>query len=258
MAKNSLNTPYLVSAITGKIRKGERFREHTRDQRGRWTLATVWIDHADSRILHIQTRRDTDCPKCKGSGVRKSGHEFTQRLSVDFRCIKCDGSGTLENHVEERRYILSERDLEGKGSLFSRKQEGGANPFPSVRPTPEQQKHIDLLVSEDGKARLEACRWLHRNYLQRNGSFHRFLPMLRKARWIESNGKGLTLYQFWAGKDEIPAFAYYRVLVDTKKGVVRQMGFYNGERTRKGAEGVIKDSTDRVVNWFLEGWGEEE
>ena len=100
LARAELARPEVVQAVTLALRQGRSFRERIRDQRNRWCLATVWIDRRNT--LHVVTRRDETCPKCKGTGKRQWSKNVMERLPFDTRCLECDGKGHLENHTVER------------------------------------------------------------------------------------------------------------------------------------------------------------
>jgi hypothetical protein len=257
-----LERPDLTSAATTHVQRGQLFRERTRDQKGRWTLATIWIDKNEPDVLRVRTKRTIDCPDCDGTGIRKDVPlGVRKRMSIDFRCLKCDGKGTLENYVEERRFILAEGDLERRGLL------PGARPrsekiFPDERLSDEEKAQIEKMVSDNPELRLSALEWLDKNYVEEGIFFHRLSPMLRKARWIAPDDeKKVTVYQFWAGKEKFPDRAYYRIYVDKIKGKVIHKGFVSMEGILENRDPTtterIQEKAEGIKNWFTEGWTNE-
>lgn len=255
-----LDTAYIRSGAIGCIAKGKSFRERIKDQKGRWTLTTVWVDNTDANILYVQTQRTATCPVCNGTGIRKT----EVNLSVDFRCLKCKGSGKIEDYLEQRKYILSEEDLVDGGVL-------GGNPFASKQPdigyrnvelSAQEEKYVSMLASSKGEERLEALRWLDTHYVSMNVFFHRIMPMLRKATWIEADEKrGVTLYQFKGDIDNNPDMAYYRIFVKKASGKVIKKMFVKKENLLKnpysdheGKVGDIEEKAKGVKHWLTDGW----
>ncbi|MBN1256213.1 MAG: hypothetical protein JXA52_00755 [Planctomycetes bacterium] len=245
-----LNTPQILSGATGRIQKGEIYRERVRDQRSRWTLATIWMDPDQARLLHIQTKRAEECPDCKGSGKVKG----PLNLDVDFICKRCQGDGVIDNFVQEKKYILSDADL--NPNLLGKLGGNGSPREIKVEPlTPEEEKYIAALPSDDPQTRLDALIWLDRNYLSPDKFFTSFMPMLRKAKWIEkSESKNLTLYQFWAARESKPEMSDYRVYIDNKSGKIKDKGFVNIDgfdpSQEPGSLDKMNDTVDAVKDWF--------
>jgi hypothetical protein len=220
-----LARPEIVEAVSVALREGRTYRERIRDQRNRWCLATVWIDN--NRVLHVQTKRNETCPKCGGSGKRQWDNSTMQNLPFDTRCLKCDGKGYLPNHVKERRYVLSTEDYADPEAARRAMRNTAYRDAP-----PQAREYVRDLASDNPETRLAACRWLDRHYIRVGEPFQKFLPMLRKARWRETNERMKRgVYQFWAGRGEpsLSDVAYYRVYVDTGSGEIIEKGFYPEE-----------------------------
>lgn len=90
---------------------------------------------------------------------------------------------------------------------------------------------VERLASGNPRDRLAACAWLDENYVREGAFFQDIMPMLKKARYFDSNEKKRTMvWQFWAGKDlpEERDRAYYRIYADSKSGKITSKGFYSG------------------------------
>jgi hypothetical protein len=88
---------------------------------------------------------------------------------------------------------------------------------------------VERLVSKNPAERLAACEWLDKNYVRVGGQFTDIDPMLRKARYHESNDKKrIMVWQFWAGRDVPGASrkAFYRIYANSKSGKITEKGFY--------------------------------
>lgn len=249
LAEVEMDVPEVVSAATGHLHRGKVYRERVRDQRGRWTLTTIWMDPEQPRLLQIRLKRDMVCPDCDGTGTRESAID----VGLTFMCRTCDGSGVLENQVIPRRYILSDADLEAGAELPGTY--AATERLKERPPTAAEQRRIDQLISDDPRERLAALRWLEANYLREGHFFHEYMPMLRKARRIETDPDNrITVYQFWAGKEAVPDQAYYRVYVDARSGRVEETGFVNeygeGEAAAEGEENIVSEKVDSVREFF--------
>lgn len=248
LAKNELDTPYIRAAATSAVNRGEPFRERVRDQRARWVLLTIWMDPGERNLLHIKTKRDITCPRCHGSGVRGNTGKIPD-IGVSIRCPECKGSGIVEGHIEEKRYII-ENGSSSRGGLFrSSPRQEATSTLPAPAPeeevvSPMVQQRFDDLLSKEARVRVQALEWLAHNYLRKETFFQRYMPFLRKARWIETDKVSqLTVYQFHAGLDAIPEYAYFRVYVDVKSGTVETFGFYakdDASTNKKPRESIFK------------------
>jgi len=218
-----VNRPEISREALLAIREGRVYRRRVVDQKNRWTLLTIWIERSPQNILHIETMRDETCPACKGTGKRQWSATVMERMPFDTRCLKCDGKGFLPNAVEERKWVLS------AGDYLS---EDAASAAAPVDAPPEAQRMIDRLPSSDPRERLQALEWLDRHYVRLGVSFQTLTPMLKKARWYESDAKKkIMVWQFWAGKgmENEKARTYYRIYADRKSGQVTKKGFYPGD-----------------------------
>jgi hypothetical protein len=266
LAENELNTPTILTASLGHLAKGKLFRERLRDQRGRRTLATIWIDADEPDMLHIRTMREDTCPKCGGTGVR----ETSLNIKVTLMCPRCEGTGVVEDFVQEKKYILSAADLVGGAAALPAQpaRTPGRTADPSVAEralSPTERAYVSRVASSQASERVEALRWLDAHYVAKEAFFSRLMPLLRKATWIETSPDGsVTVYQFRAGREEIPAWAYYRIWVDKKKGTVLKKRFVSLAEARgeadpsaaESAEDTLKETTDSVYRWFTDGWDE--
>ncbi|MHC4870546.1 MAG: DnaJ-like cysteine-rich domain-containing protein [Planctomycetota bacterium] len=255
-----LDTAYIRSGAVGQIRKGKVFRERVKDQKGRWSLTTVWADTSQANMIYIQTMRTATCPDCNGTGTRK----VEVNLSVDFRCRRCKGAGKIEDHIEQRRFIVSAEDLEDGGAFkatpFSRSER--STPIPESRLSHDEEKYVTMLASKDAEERLQALRWLDSHYVSINVFFHRILPMLRKATWIENDEKrNVTLYQFKGAIETHPDKAYYRIFVNRKSGKVIKKMFVKKENLLRNPYSDHSKTTDGIQEkarkarkWVTDGW----
>lgn len=220
-----VNRPEILNEVKLLLGKGEFYRKRTQDQKGKGTLLTVHVD--TSYTLHIVTYRNEDCPSCGGTGSKKLPLEKVSRhVGFNIGCTECRGKGILENQTTEKLFTLSSEDFEdpalGRRII-------GERAFANA-PTGAEE-WVERLVSRDPRARLEACIWLDKNYIREGMFFQDVMPMLKKARFQDTNNKKrLMVWQFWAGKD-LPnerKRAYYRIYADTKTGKITQKGFYSG------------------------------
>lgn len=220
-----VNRPEILNEVKTLLSKGEYYRKETKDQKGKHTYLTVFVDK--DYILHIITYRDDDCPNCKGSGMRRAPFaNITSRVDINFNCLTCKGSGLLKDHNTDKYYILSAEDFEnanqGRQIMAQRaysKAPAGAEAW------------VERLASNNPRDRLEACVWLDANYVRNGMMFQDVMPMLKKARYYDTNEKKKTMvWQFWAGKDmpEERNRAYYRIYADGNSGKITKKGFFPG------------------------------
>lgn len=224
LAECQVNRPEVVNEVRERLKEGQYYRKSTKDQKGRGTTLTVSID--PNYMLRIVTWRNETCPTCKGTGKRGNlpFEKITKNVNVNFKCIECDGDGVLENHTTEKFFILSSEDFADpeigrrimKGRAYSNAPQGA-------------DVWVERLVSKNPRERLEACLWLDQNYVRTGVEFQSIMPMLKKARYHDSNQKRkIMVWQFWAGKD-MPNEnnrAYYRIYANTKTGKITEKGFY--------------------------------
>ncbi|GEM_PF-3571637 len=257
LSECELDTPTIIAAARGRLARGEVFRDRVRDAEGRATLATIWIDPETPDLLRVRTMRTIPCPDCGGTGARQSfltGRTLQTNANVQFRCLRCDGTGVLEDHVEERRFLLAGGDqLAPAVPRHARR--------PAAQLPPGAQAHIQSLASKDPHTRLRALEWLDAHVVKEDMFFGTLRPMLRKAVWIEqSEDAGVILYQFRAGSGEHPSKAAYRVFVDSKSGEVSSKGFVGAQGARRpgrpgeSGPGLVEETTSSVLDWFTEGW----
>ncbi|MFH0910672.1 MAG: PepSY domain-containing protein [Planctomycetota bacterium] len=258
LAQAELDTPYVAAAATGCLNKGRAFREWVKDQKGRSTLATVWIDAEEDNVLHIRMVRTVPCPQCEGTGIRKTGLNLG---GIDLMCPRCRGSGVLEDYKEERRFILSEDDVATPrgGRAFARPAGPWAWEGEETKLSPDEARSIADLPSEDAAVRVAALEWLDEHYVKTGLFFYRLNPMLRKASWIETNDKkGVTVYRFSAGKEALPDKADYRIYVDKKTGKVVAKGFLSADETAQNPvefpEDRVGEKAHSIYQWFTDGW----
>lgn len=226
LARSSLATPEVTRDALGAVRSGRIYRQRVKDQENRSTLATVYVD--PDNALHIVTFRTETCPDCQGTGTRPSPFGAMDKVSVNLRCLRCDGNKKLTNYTDERRYLLSANDFQNPAAAAARLQ------AETTRDAgPETMKWINALASQDPRERLAACIWLDRNFVREGVRFQTLMPMLDKHRYFEkSDEKKMMAWQFWAGRD-LPgedARAYYRVIADTRTGKVVRKGFFPDTR----------------------------
>ena len=222
LARSALATPELVRSVGDALRGGRDFRQRVRDQQNRPTLATVYVDPGNT--LHVVTFRTETCPECRGTGTRPAPFSAINQLSVELRCLKCDGKKKLENFADERKYLLTVRDFRDPEAA---RQRLASQVFADA--PPEAAKWINALASHDPRERLAACVWLDRNYVKVGARFQTLMPMLEKNRKFERHDdKKMMGWQFWAGRD-MPGEekrAYYHVIADARTGKVTSKGFY--------------------------------
>lgn len=220
LSEAQLARPVVVREVTDHLRRGATYRNRIRDQKNRWCLTTVYIDQVNT--LHVVTHRDEPCPTCNGTGKRKFDNETLKKSPFDFRCVKCNGKGFIENHTVERKYALAVMDyVDSKKAGILQEQMTYKNAPAGTR------ERVSDLASKDPRQRLAACVWLDKYYIKKGIHFQKLLPMLKKARWQEADKKKMV-WEFWAGKDitgEAPR-AYYRIYADSHNGKVVAKGFY--------------------------------
>lgn len=223
-----VNRPEILNEVKMALQSGKYYDKRTNDQRSRSARITVWVD--SDYMLHIKTVREDDCPTCNGTGTRANplGEQKKIRIQIGvrLRCLDCDGTGKLPNNTTEKYYVLSSEDFEkveeGR-EIMSRKAFSNA-PMGAAA-------WVEKLSSQNPAERLSACLWLDQHYVQKGTFFQDIMPMLKKARYYDSNEKKkLMVWQFWAGKD-IPnekQRAYYRIYADSKTGKITEKGFFAG------------------------------
>lgn len=225
LAQCQVNRPEIANEVKILLEKGEYYRKRTKDQKGNPTLLTVYVD--PDYMLHVVTNRKEDCAACNGTGKRAAPFENkTAMLSVQFRCLECNGEGKIPNKTVEKYFMLSSEDFdipeEGRKILSQR----------AYAAAPDgAEEWVEKLVSKDPNERLAACVWLDQNYVRTGGNFQDIMPMLKKARYYDSNEKKkIMVWQFWAGRDlaNEGARAFYRIYADTKTGKITKKGFYSG------------------------------
>ncbi len=225
LAECQVNRPEIVAEVKKELDAGGHYRKRTKDQKGKATILTVYVD--TSHMLHIVTNRDDACPKCNGTGIGEAPiGKVTKKIGVNFRCINCKGSGVLKGNTTEKYFILSAED-------FSNPEVGRqimADKAYAKAPT-GAEGWVERLASKNPRERLAACEWLDENYIREGMFFQDVMPMLKKARYYDSNEKKkIMVWQFWAGKDlpDERDRAYYRVYADSRSGKVTDKGFYSG------------------------------
>ncbi len=106
-----LNRPEVLNAVKTALDSGRYYRESTRDQRGRPTIATVSVN--PDYQMRIVTNRDETCEACKGEGSRAIPFgNFTSGISAGLSCPACGGDGKLERQTTEKYFVLSPEDFE--------------------------------------------------------------------------------------------------------------------------------------------------
>lgn len=226
LTESQVNRPEILNEVKAQLEKGGYYRKRTKDQKTRPTILTVYVDK--DYMLHIVTNRSDTCDECKGTGTRTSPFgKLTGKVAVSFRCQKCKGSGVLENNTTEKFYILSAEDFAdpkvGRKVMADR----AYSHAPSGA-----EAWVERLTSKNPRERLQACEWLDENYVREGMFFQDIMPMLKKARFYDSNEKRrLMVWQFWAAKDlpDERDRAYYRIYADTKSGKITRKGFYSGD-----------------------------
>lgn len=214
----------IVRSVTFQLQQGKVYRKRVQDQKNHWTLLSVWLDPERQNTLRIVTKRDETCPTCGGSGNRKWSSGWMGKFPGNTRCLTCQGKGILPNKTTEYRFSLGTEDYKNREAA---RQSIEANAYKNA--PADTARYVTMLGGEDAAKRLAACLWLDKNYIKDGDFFQNYLPMLRKARWIETSKDGKTrVWQFWAGRN-VPGEerrAYYRVYADMKKGKIRSKGFY--------------------------------
>ncbi len=219
-----LNRPEVLNAVKTALDSGRYYRESTRDQRGRPTIATVSVN--PDYQMRIVTNRDETCEACKGEGSRAIPFgNFTSGISAGLSCPACGGDGKLERQTTEKYFVLSPEDFENpeeaRRIIASKDFEGAPR---------DAKKWVDRLASQNPAERLAACEWLDKNYVRIGGQFTAIDPMLRKARYHETNERRrVMVWQFWAGRgmrDERKK-AYYRIYANSRTGKITEKGFYS-------------------------------
>lgn len=223
LAELQINRPEILHEVKATIERGEYYRKKTVDQKGTPVRITASVN--PDYMLRLVTWRNDTCPDCKGTG--RDTLPFAEKVkgvALTRKCQKCAGKGYLENHTTEKYFMLSSEDFEQPEEGRRIMQERSFANAPAGA-----EQWIERLVSKQPAERLEACDWLDKNYVRIGGDFQDIMPMLRKARYQESNDKRrIAVWQFWAGKD-LPSErkrAFYRIYVNTKNGKVTEKGFY--------------------------------
>lgn len=223
LAELQINRPEILNDVKATIERGEYYRKKTVDQKGTPVRITASVN--PDYMLRLVTWRNDTCTECKGTG--RASLPFAEKVkgvALTRKCHECQGKGYIENNTTEKYFMLSSEDFEHpeEGRRIM-KQRSFAN-----APSGAEQR-IEQLVSKNPEERLEACDWLDKNYVRIGGDFQDIMPMLRKARYQETNDKRrIAVWQFWAGKD-LPSErkrAFYRIYVNTKNGKVTEKGFY--------------------------------
>lgn len=237
LAEYQLNTPGTAAIITQSVQDGGRYRERIKDEKGNFTTLTAWIDRAQQDVFCITFYRDEICPVCHGTGRKAMPTILDTRVSgVALTCLKCNGTGKLENQFHERRWILSGGDYSSKQAAEQSKNEY------DLKGAPEgTERYVKMLSSNDPQERLDACLWLEANYVKPGIFFRNIQPILNRARYTgpvnqdslttkilgKRRGEGVTVYQFWAGKGlkNEHVRAYWRVYVQDESGNVLRTEF---------------------------------
>lgn len=220
-----VNRPEVLNEVKKTLSNGDFYRKRTQDQKGKGTLLTVHVD--PSYTLHIVTYRNEDCPSCGGTGSKKLPFDKVSRhVGFNIGCVDCKGKGVWENYTTEKLFTLSSEDFENPDMGRQIMEERAYSNAPHGA-----EDWVEMLVSKDPQRRLDACLWLDQNYVREGMFFQDVMPMLKKARYQDTNNKKrLMVWQFWAAKD-LPnerQRAYYRIYADTKTGKITQKGFYSG------------------------------
>ena len=225
LAASQMNRPEVLQEVKTAIAQGEYYRKNTKDQKGKPTLLTAYVD--PGYMLYIITYRSETCPTCNGTGKRNAPFDkVTRNVNVNFRCLDCKGEGELPHQRVEKAYILSSEDFENPNEGRRIMQQRAYANAPRGA-----DAWVERLASPSPQERLQACQWLDENYVKVGVFFQDIMPMLKKARYHDSNEKKrIMVWQFWAGKD-LPREknrAYYRIYADTKTGKITKKGFFAG------------------------------
>ncbi len=218
-----INRPEILNEVKRALDSGKYYRETTRDQRGKFATITVSVN--PDYQLRIVTNRDETCDECGGTGTRALPFgSKSSGVSVGLRCLKCKGEGVLKRQTTEKYFVLSPEDFENPRE--ARRIIAGKDFEGAPR---DARMWVERLASKNPKERLAACEWLDKNYVREGGQFTDIDPMLRKARYTDSNEKRkIMVWQFWAGKD-VPGErkrAFYRIYANMKSGKITEKGFY--------------------------------
>lgn len=223
LAQCQVNRPEIVGEVHEELAKGGYYRKSTKDQKGTGVKLTVSVN--PDYMLRIVTWRDETCETCNGTGKKELPFgKFTKNINTAIKCQDCKGKGFHPNHTTEKYFIISAEDFEdpkeGRRVMSDR----------SFSDAPRGAENwVERLVSRNPRERLDACVWLDENYVQVGNEFQSIMPMLKKARYHETNEKKKTMvWQFWAGKDmnDERNRAFYRIYANSKTGKITQKGFY--------------------------------
>ncbi len=248
LAEYNLNSPGVAVEIVRVLRAGGKYRERVTDQKGNKATLTAWIDENKQDIFCITFYRDEVCPECHGTGRRKLPKLLdmdTKISGVSISCLKCDGKGTLKNQFHKRCWVLSSQDYSDKAQAQERKQEYVLAGAPEGT-----DRYAKMLASSVPAERLEACRWLDRNYIREGMFFRDILPILDRARYSgnvedkslttkilgsRSGDAGMKVYQFWAGRGDRKLYlmAYYRIYINNSTGKVVKTEFVSDKSALK-------------------------
>lgn len=226
LSECQVNRPEILNEVRAALAQGKYYRKATKDQKG--TPVTLTVNVTPDYMLRIVTWRDEPCAACGGTGKKSMPlDKITKHISAKFNCIECEGKGYLEKQTTEKFFVLSGEDFEnpseGRRIMAQRAFSGAPR---------GAEEWVERLVSQDPRERLDACLWLDRNYVKLGMEFQRVQPMLRKARYHETNEKKrLMVWQFWAGRglEGERARMYYRIYADSKTGKITRKGFFTGK-----------------------------
>lgn len=241
-----LNTPGVSDNVTYALRNGGKFREKIKDQTGKSTMLTAWIEGKANQTLCMTYYRDEKCPDCNGTGQRKAPDFIGSKAGIAFTCRRCKGEGKLLNQFHRRCWMFSAEEFSDREGARAHRDSEVLRHAPSG--TEEQ---ISRLASDDPRERLEACVWLNSHYIKQGQDFQELTPMLDRAHYVGAmadehkfahkiigkrlGNNGETVYQFIAGRGlpEENGRAYFRVIVDNASGkVVKTMFVADAPRRR--------------------------